>query len=36
MSHLKEMHPAGVIVIMVILALFAADIVMLCYVVARY
>ena len=36
LSHLKEMHPAGVIVILVILALFAAAVVMLCYVVARY
>ena len=36
MSHVKEMHPAGVIVILVILALFAAAVAMLCYVVARY
>ena len=36
MSHLKEMHPAGVIVILVILGLFAASIAMLLYVVARY
>ena len=36
MSHLKEMHPAGVVVIVVILALFAASIAMLCWVVARY
>ena len=35
-SQLQQMHPAGVIVILVILALFAASIAMLCYVIARY
>ena len=36
MSHLKEMHPAGAVVIVIILALFAASIALLFYVTARY